>query len=152
MAAVWDPDPAIAQKYAARFQCLAAADVASVLGMPDLDAVIVLSQTNRHEALVRQIAQANKHCFVEKPLGIGLADARNMMRALEAANVIFHMGYFNRTIPAHRLLKRLIAGGRVRRDQSHAAGIRLPGGDQRRVPVRLAVDDRPAPGRSRRVR
>ena len=109
VAAVWDPDPAIAKKYAARLQCRAAADVETVLGMPDLDAVIVLSQTNRHEALVRQIARANKHCFVEKPLGIGLADARNMMQELEGADVIFHMGYFNRTIPAHRLLKRLIA-------------------------------------------
>ena len=111
VAAVWDPDPAIAEKYAARLQCRAAADVATVLGMPDLDAVIVLSQTNRHESLVRQITRADKHCFVEKPLGIGLADARNMMQALEAAGVIFHMGYFNRTIPAHRLLKRLIAQG-----------------------------------------
>ena len=109
VAAIWDPDPAIAEKYAARLQCRAAGDVASVLAMPDLDAVIVLSQTNRHEALVRQIARAGKHCFVEKPLGIGLADARNMMQTLDAADVIFHMGYFNRTIPAHRLLKRLIA-------------------------------------------
>ena len=109
--AVWDPDPAIADKYAARLQCRAAAAAATVLGMPDLDAVIVLSQTNRHETLVRQIADANKHCFVEKPLGIGLADARNMMQALEAVGVIFHMGYFNRTIPAHRLLRRLIAEG-----------------------------------------
>ena len=109
VAAIWDPDPAIAEKYAARLHCRAAGDVASVLAMPDLDAVIVLSQTNRHEALVRQIARAGKHCFVEKPLGIGLADARNMMQTLDAADVIFHMGYFNRTIPAHRLLKRLIA-------------------------------------------
>ena len=109
VAAVWDPDPAIADKYAAKFGCRAAPDAASVLGMPDLDAVIVLSQTNRHEELVRQIASAGKHCFVEKPLGMGLADARNMMRALEGAGVIFHMGYFNRTIPAHRLLRRLIA-------------------------------------------
>ena len=107
--AVWDPDPAIAEKYAARLQCRAAPDVASVLGMPGLDAVIVLSQTNRHEELVRHVASAGMHCFVEKPLGMGLADARNMMQALEAAGVIFHMGYFNRTIPAHRLLRRLIA-------------------------------------------
>ena len=109
VAAVWDPDPAIAGKYAAKFQCRTAPDAASVLGMPDLDAVIVLSQTNRHEELVRQIARARKHCFVEKPLGMGLADARNMMRALEGAGMIFHMGYFNRTIPAHRLLRRLVA-------------------------------------------
>lgn len=109
VAAVWDPDPAIAAKYARKLQCRAAADPAEVLGMPDLDAVVVLSQTNRHEALVRQIARANKHCFVEKPLGIGLADARRMMQALEAVGVIFHTGYFNRTIPAHRLLKRLIS-------------------------------------------
>ena len=84
VAAVWDPDPAIAEKYAARLQCRAALDVETVLGVPDLDAVIVLSQTNRHEELVHEIARANKHCFVEKPLGIGLADARSMMQATTA--------------------------------------------------------------------
>ena len=61
--AVWDPDPAIAEKYAARLQCRAALDVDTVLGVPDLDAVIVLSQTSHHEELVHEIARANKHCF-----------------------------------------------------------------------------------------
>ena len=37
VAAIWDPDPAIAQKYAARLQCRVAPDVATVLGMADLD-------------------------------------------------------------------------------------------------------------------
>lgn len=111
VAAVWDPDPAIAAKYAAKLQCRAAADAATVLGLPELDAVVVLSQTVRHAGLVRRIAQARKHCFVEKPLGIGLADSRQMLQDLEAAGVIFHTGYFNRTIPAHLLLRRLISEG-----------------------------------------
>lgn len=111
VAAVWDPDPAIAAKYAAKLQCRAAADAATVLGLPELDAVVVLSQTVRHAGLVRRIAQARKHCFVEKPLGIGLADSRRMLQDLEAAGVIFHTGYFNRTIPAHLLLRRLISEG-----------------------------------------
>ena len=34
--AVWDPDPAIAEKYAARLPCHPAADVATILGMPGL--------------------------------------------------------------------------------------------------------------------
>lgn len=76
--AVWDPDAAIASKYAEQLRCPAVSDVASALAVPGLDAVVVLSQTSRHGALVEEICAAGKHCFVEKPLGLGLADAARM--------------------------------------------------------------------------
>ena len=106
--AVWDPDPAIAQKYAHKFQCRAISEVSSVLNVPDLAAVVVLSQTIHHQSLVLQIAEAKKHCFVEKPMAMGLADAKKMKEALEAAGVLFHTGYFKRYQPAHRFLKQLM--------------------------------------------
>ena len=76
--AVWDPDPAISQKYADKFHCRSMSEVSSLLNIPVLDAVVVLSQTNLHQSLVLQIAEAKKHCFVEKALAMGLADGKKM--------------------------------------------------------------------------
>ena len=106
--AVWDPDPAISQKYADKFHCRSMSEVSSLLNIPDLDAVVVLSQTNLHQSLVLQTAEAKKHCFVEKPLAMGLADGKKMKQALEEANVIFQTGYFKRYLPEHRFLRQLM--------------------------------------------
>ena len=106
--AIWDPDPAIAHKYAHQFNCEAKTEVSAVLNTPDLEAVIVLSETFLHEALVLQITAAKKHCFVEKPLALGLADARKIKQALETSGVIFQTGYYKRYHPAHRFLKQQI--------------------------------------------
>ncbi len=110
--AVWDPDPAIAQKYAGMFHCRSMTEVSSILKIPDIDAVVVLSQTSRHESLALRIAESKKHCFIEKPLGIGLSDATKIKQALESAGVIFQTGYFKRGLAPHRFIKQLLTENR----------------------------------------
>ena len=64
-------------------------DYTSVLENPDLDAVIICSETNLHEEIIMKVAEAKKHCFVEKPLGMGQQDSERMMTALENSGVMF---------------------------------------------------------------
>ena len=110
--AVWDPDPEIAKKYASKFHCRSMTEVSSILNIPEIDAVVVLSQTSRHESLALQIAESKKHCFIEKPLGIGLSDAKKIKQALESAGVIFQTGYFKRGLAPHRFIKQLLTENR----------------------------------------
>ncbi len=74
-------------------------------------AVVVCSETNRHQNLVLAGAQAGKHLFVEKPLGMGAEDAYLMAEAIEAAGVLFQTGYFMRGNPVNRFLKAEIEAG-----------------------------------------
>ena len=85
---VWDPDPAIAQKYASKLNCRSMTEDSSILNMQEIDAVVVMSQTIRHESLALQIAESKKHCYIEKPLGSGQSDAKKIKQALESAGVI----------------------------------------------------------------
>ena len=43
---VWDPDPAIAQKYASKFNCRSMTEVSSILNMQEIDAVVLLDIPN----------------------------------------------------------------------------------------------------------
>ena len=58
--------------------------------------MIICSETDRHEALVREAATAKKHIFAEKPLGLGAKDSFAMAEAIEQAGVLFQTGYFMR--------------------------------------------------------
>ena len=106
--AVWDPDTAIAKKYANKLECSVAANTSSLLSIASLNAVVILSQTNLHEMLVQEAVGANKHCFVEKPLGLGLHDAFQIREAVIDAGVMFQTGYFKRGLPINLYLRQLI--------------------------------------------
>ncbi len=110
---VWDHDPDRAAKYATRLGVPAANDLNQVWADPDLAAVVICSETNRHSELVLAAARAGKHLFVEKPLGITGRESLAMAEAIERANVLFTTGYFMRADPKHLFLKHEIAKGNL---------------------------------------
>ena len=91
---IWDHDAERAGKRAEETGAKAVADFQTILDDPTVDAIIVCSETNRHEELVIPTAHAGKHVFVEKPLGYASSDAYEMADAIEKAGVLFSTGYF----------------------------------------------------------
>jgi predicted dehydrogenase len=108
---VWDHDAARAAKNAEQLPGSAVAELDSILADDSIDAVIVCSETNRHAELVTRIAEAGKHLFVEKPLGMGSADSYPMAEAINSAGVLFQTGYFMRSQPHHQFIKQQIETG-----------------------------------------
>ncbi len=108
---VWDHDDARAKKNADELGAPVAADLAEVWSSKEVGAVVVCSETNRHEELVLAAAGAGKHMFVEKPLGMGAADSRRMSRAIRKARVKFQTGYFMRGSPIHQFLRDAVRKG-----------------------------------------
>ena len=108
---VWDHDEARAQRWSAELKAARVADPSQIWSDDALDAVIICSETDRHEPLVRAAADAKKHMFVEKPLGLAAADAYAMADAIKAAGVLFQTGYFQRGNPHHLFLKEQIEKG-----------------------------------------
>ena len=108
---VWDHDPSRAEKRARPLDAQVVADVRKIWDDPDIAGVVICSETNRHHELILAAAQAGKHMFAEKPLGITAGESREMADAIEKANVLFTTGYFMRTDPKHIFLKEEIARG-----------------------------------------
>lgn len=127
--AVWDHDVARAAKDAGAVGAQVVGDLAAIWADAAIESVIVCAETNRHRDLVLAAAEAGKHLFVEKPLGLGASDAFEMAAAIEAAGVTFQTGYFMRSQPINRFLKEQITAGsfgpitRLRHSNCHHGSI-----------------------------
>lgn len=130
VAAVWDHH---AQRAAVRAAALGNApvvdDVRRIWDDKGITAVVICSETDRHEPLVLDAAKAGKHLFVEKPLGMGAADSYRMADAIEKAGVLFQTGYFRRGDRLHRMIRQLVQEGffgtitRVRHSNCHQGSL-----------------------------
>lgn len=127
---VWDHDAARAAKTAAELACPVSEDYKALLSDKQIQAVVICSETNRHQELVLAAARAKKHMFVEKPLGMGSKDAFAMAKAIEKAKVLFQTGYFMRGSPAHQFLREQVRKGtfgkitRVRMSNCHSGSLK----------------------------
>jgi predicted dehydrogenase len=126
---VWDHDAVRAEKSAKEVGAQTVNDVQKIWSDPEIKAVIICSETNRHHELVLAAAKAGKHMFAEKPLGITAKESLAMADAIENAHLLFTTGYFMRTDPKHIFLKEEIAKGnfgkitRVRGSNCHSGSL-----------------------------
>ncbi|RYG48245.1 Gfo/Idh/MocA family oxidoreductase [bacterium] len=126
----YDHDLARAEARAATLEgAQATDDLNAVLSDPEVEAVVICSETDRHEELVKATVAAGKHLFVEKPLGFGAKDAREMANEIEKAGLTYQTGYFSRGIPALMKIKELVDAGafgkitRVRGSNCHSGAL-----------------------------
>jgi predicted dehydrogenase len=108
---VWDHDADRAAQRAKELDAQTVADVQTIWADPEITAVMILSETDRHHDLIIAAAKAGKHMFAEKPLCASGKEAREMADVIEKSGVLFTTGYFNRTDPKKLFLKSEIAAG-----------------------------------------
>lgn len=129
VAAVWDPNPELAAKYAEKLGSKAVASADEIWNDPSIEGVVITSETNLHGELVAKAAAAKKHMFVEKPIGFNAAEAKKMADAVEQAGVIFQTGYFMRGFSAFQFIKEQVEAGnfgkitRVRHCNCHSGSL-----------------------------
>src|SRR5690606_37411864 len=109
--AVWDHNAERGRKRAAELGSAFVEDVQTIWDDKQITAVVICSETDRHEKLVTAAAKAKKDMFVEKPLGIGARDSYEMAKAIEQAGVKFQTGYFNRGFAVHQFIREQIKAG-----------------------------------------
>jgi len=109
--AVWDHDAARAEKSAGELGAKVVKDANEIWSDPEIKAVVICSETNRHHDLVLAAAKAGKDMFAEKPLGITAKESVAMADAIEKAGLLFTTGYFMRTDPKHLFLKEQVEKG-----------------------------------------
>jgi predicted dehydrogenase len=84
-----------------------------VIERKDIDIVDISTPGHLHHPMAIAAAEAGKHVICEKPLANTLAQAKEMLRAVEKAGVT-HMVNFNyRRVPAVAFAKKLIEDGRL---------------------------------------
>ena len=84
-----------------------------VIERKDIEVVDIATPGFLHHPMVLAAAQAGKHILCEKPLANTLAEAKEMLRAVEKAGVLHYVNFNYRRVPAVSLAKQLIQKGRI---------------------------------------
>lgn len=114
LAAIASSDPERARQFAEVFDIPRAhASVDDLLADPEVDVVYISTTNEWHKPQTLAAAAAGKHVLCEKPLALTLQDARDMVAACAAANVVMGTNHHLRNAATHRKLKELVANGAI---------------------------------------
>ena len=91
------------------------ADWRDLVADPRIGAVSVTAPNHLHAEIGVAVAEAGKHLWIEKPVGLNAADAEAVRRAVQAAGVSSAVGFNYRNIPAVMRARSAIASGAIGR-------------------------------------
>jgi predicted dehydrogenase len=84
---------------------VATSDLQVVLDEPNVDAVLIATRHNLHAEQAITAAQAGKHIFVEKPMGMTVGQCDAILDAVQEAGVLLTVGFNRRAAPTAQALK-----------------------------------------------
>ena len=104
-----------AEALAEELSCSAHDSLEELVAVPELDALIIATPNNVHLEPVLQAAGRGLHIFLEKPMGLNVAECRRMSAAAEDAGVVLFMGHPQRFMDGLRRVRRIVAEGVIGR-------------------------------------
>lgn len=113
LVAVCDVKADRAEQAARRYRTKAYTSFEEVLKLPEVDVVTICTPSGLHPKLGMQAAQAGKHVIVEKPIGVTVAAAHQLIAACEKAQVKLCVILQNRFNQPMLELKELIDSQRL---------------------------------------
>jgi predicted dehydrogenase len=109
---VADPEPGRAQAAAARYGfARSTVDWRDLLADDEVRAVSVTAPNHLHREIGVAVAEAGKHLWIEKPVGLNSADAAAVADAVRRAGVAGTVGFNYRNAPAVAAARKLVACG-----------------------------------------
>jgi len=82
-----------------------------LIGDKDVEAVAVITSTSTHREVVIDAARGGKAIFCEKPIALSLAEAAEMLAAVESAGVFLQMGFQRRFDAGYVAAKEKVEAG-----------------------------------------
>jgi 1,5-anhydro-D-fructose reductase (1,5-anhydro-D-mannitol-forming) len=114
VAAVFSSNADRAKAYAAENKIPKAYDnLKTLLDDPEIDVVYISTTNDLHRDQALAAAAAGKHILCEKPLALSVDDARQMLKAAQAANVVLGTNHHLRNAVTHRTLRKLVREGAI---------------------------------------
>lgn len=89
------------------------ADHRAILDDPSIDAVVVATPVSTHYPLGKQVLEAGKHLFIEKPMAASAAECEALNDVAAAQGKHIMVGHTFLFVPAVRKIRSLIASGEL---------------------------------------
>ena len=113
LVAVADSSAPAAESFARAHGVTTYVDWRDLLADPDLAAVSVTAPNFLHREIGVAVAEAGKHLWIEKPVGLTAADANAVRDAVRAGGVVGCVGFNYRHVPAVARARRVIESGEI---------------------------------------
>lgn len=114
VAALADPNRPTMTRYADAFKVPANrcfSDFHELLALKDIDAVLVATPDHWHVPASIAAAEAGKHVYCEKPLGVSIAEGQALVKAIQKNRVVFQHGTQLRSQNSTRIACELVRNG-----------------------------------------
>ncbi len=111
LVACWDDNVERGENAATQYGMTFSPHLEDVVNHPEIDAVIVTCETNRHAEIVVAAASEGKHILCQKPMALTLADCDKIADAVPKSGVKFMMAHQMRRDPANIAMRELIESG-----------------------------------------
>lgn len=114
---------------AAKFGAAASIDLAGVLARDDVDAVIVATPDDTHEAIALAVARAGKALMLQKPMAADSAACRRILAAFAAAGCDLQVSFMHRYFDEFVAAQALVVSGAIGKVRSIRLRNATPGPD-----------------------
>jgi predicted dehydrogenase len=113
LVAVADSSASAAETFALAHGGTTYADWYDLLADPDIAAVSVTAPNFLHREIGVAVAEAGRHLWIEKPVGLTAADAIAVRDAVRANGVVSCVGFNYRHVPAVARARRVVESGEI---------------------------------------
>ena len=111
LVAVWDDVEVRGTKAASDFNMEFRPQAEDVISDPEIDAVMIGCETNRHADYVERAAEAGKHILLQKPMATTLADCDRIIDVVKRTGIKFSVAFQMRQDPVNQRIKALVDEG-----------------------------------------
>lgn len=113
LVAGWDHLPARLDKAATDFNLKACSTIDDLLARPDIQAVVIGSETSLHADLVEKAAAAGKMIALQKPLALSMNEADRIVKVIQHYGTPFTLAWQMRVDPQNIQVKDLLQSGQL---------------------------------------
>lgn len=109
LATICDLDEETLRRQAAAYpEATATVQFDAVLGDASIDAVVIATKAVTHHALAKQALEAGKHVYVEKPLAMSVAEAKDLAQTADRVGRKLMVGHLMIYHPCLSMLRQMI--------------------------------------------
>jgi myo-inositol 2-dehydrogenase/D-chiro-inositol 1-dehydrogenase len=87
---------------------------ADLISCKDIDAVLLVSPSALHAAQIKEVMDAGKHIFSEKPMGVTVTECKEVEKAAEAhPELVFMLGFMRRFDESYKYAHDKVVAGEI---------------------------------------
>ncbi|HEV7941516.1 MAG TPA: Gfo/Idh/MocA family oxidoreductase [Solirubrobacteraceae bacterium] len=112
LAALVDANEAVVKEFSERYDA-PRVNYEQLLADDAIDGIVLATPTPLHPQMIAQAAQAGKHVFCEKPIGLDMQGSVEAVAAAERSGIHLQVGFVRRFDPDWRAAQERIAAGEI---------------------------------------